>query len=43
MKIYNTLTKRKEEFVPVRAGKSKNVRVRTNRRTTLSTSETQDR
>ena len=31
MKIYNTLTKRKEEFVPVEPGKVKMVCVRTDR------------
>ena len=31
MRLYNTMSKRKEEFVPVEEGKVKNVCLRTNR------------
>ena len=47
MKIYNTLTRKKEEFVPIEEGKvkytfTKNTAPADRPYTTISTSETQD-
>ena len=43
MKVFNTLTKKKEEFVPLEEGKVKNVCLRTKPYTITSISVMQDR